>query len=498
MEQLADLIAQHFPKWAAIITESIFVLFLVLQISDDFDKVKAFIKRLFDFRRYVDKIIYAKRREQYNKVLSSREYLDWQNKILKTIYGDLIEKKNRQFKEKYPDQKNLQISITELELDNHKYQYESVTLKLNPVSYPFSGVCPKSKLNTYSDISKAGDLDIIQNFNAEVKRYYRLIKSTIRYPKRLGYMLGEITIGKTGWEVTAYTGNYENNLKTSHILEYELYLLYRKNKKNHGNIETKSKDEILEKLPIRNKIHKSFIEDKKNHDESDILISGKYRVSLLGVQMFVLVKNNSGSYDALRIRRSTDVAAKPGFLQFIPSGGFEAMNDCIDFDAQWDNYSISKAVFRELLEECFGQDEDDKLTSGNNISPERIYHNTCIKQLLQMLNENNPPARMSLLGTTMSLVSLRHELSFILCVDNPDFAAKLIGNYESKTAIHLVDIHNLERFNYWHRSEKAGKKCEGQKNTNLDDLQNLNCTSAGLFELAKESDIYKECENKCL
>jgi hypothetical protein len=186
------------------------------------------------------------------------------------------------------------------------------------------------------------------------------------------------------------------------------------------------------------------------------------------------------------------VAAKPGFLQFIPSGGFESMNDCNDFDAQWDNYSISKVLFRELLEECFGQDEDDALTSGNNISPERIYHNTCIKKLIQMLNDDNQTARMSLLGTTMSLVSLRHELSFILCVDDPDFAAKLIGNYESKTAIHLVDIHNLETFIYWHREDEAteGKKCKAKKNTNLDDLQNLNCTSAGLFELARECDIY--------
>ncbi len=34
----------------------------------------------------------------------------------------------------------------------------------------------------------------------------------------------------------------------------------------------------------------------------------------------------------------------------IPSGGFEAMNDCTDFDSQWDNYSLKKAIFRELLE----------------------------------------------------------------------------------------------------------------------------------------------------
>lgn len=47
-------------------------------------------------------------------------------------------------------------------------------------------------------------------------------------------------------------------------------------------------------------------------------------------------------------------------MQFIPSGGFEAIGDGKDFDSQWDNYSIPKSLFRELLEECFGMDEDVK------------------------------------------------------------------------------------------------------------------------------------------
>ena len=189
--------------------------------------------------------------------------------------------------------------------------------------------------------------------------------------------------------------------------------------------------------------------------------------------MFVLVKNESGSYDALRIRRSMEVAAKPGFLQFIPSGGFEAINDCNDFDSQWDNYSLKKAIFRELLEECFGQDEDDKKSSGNSVSPDRIYHNSHIKGLIKLIKEGK--AEMQLLGITESLVSLRHELSFILRVDDSDFAEMLIGNYESKTAIHL------ESKDYWTHYNSEG-----------DDLSILNCTSAGLFELARRSEPYKK------
>ena len=91
-----------------------------------------------------------------------------------------------------------------------------------------------------------------------------------------------------------------------------------------------------------------------------------------------LYSDGSESYDVLRIRRSAKVSAKAGYLQFVPLGGFEAMNDGTDFDTQWDNYSISKVIFRELLEECFGIDEDDKAFSSNTVSTDRIYHNIYI------------------------------------------------------------------------------------------------------------------------
>ena len=173
------------------------------------------------------------------------------------------------------------------------------------------------------------------------------------------------------------------------------------------------------------------------------------------------------------MRRSVNVNAKPGFIQFIPSGGFEAANDCIDLDSQWDNYSISKAVFRELLEECFGQDEDDNTISSNNISPDKLYNNKHIADLISMLNDKR--AKMQLMGTSMNLVGLRQELSFILRVDDPDFSLDFISNYESRSAIHMIDVKILEDADFWMN----------------DDLAKLNCTSAGLFELARENETYK-------
>ena len=466
MVEVINKMTQFFPG-LAVIANIIFIVFLVLQIADDYDKIMAFLKKVFDFRRHLDTLFWANKRKRYNKVLYSKDYLKWQNEIMKKIYGPLIER--------VKTEKKLDINFTSIKLEDLKEEYEAVTLRLlKPIDFPFEGVCDKQKLERKGNISEEKYANSQKKYKREVKQYYRLIRSTIRYPKRMGYMLDDNILDSNGnLEIKAYCGNYENNLKTSHILEYELYLKYCK----YGwKFKQNDREEILKKLPIRNEIHQYF---KEAGNESNVLLSGKGRASLLGVQVFVLIKNYTGKYDVLRIRRSENVAAKPGFLQFIPSGGFEAMNDCVDYDSQWDNYSLSKIIFRELLEECFGQDEDDNKINGNNISPDKIYGNTYVKEIINKLRNQNDGSKIQLLGSAMSLVGLRHELSFILKIDDPEFSTAFIGNYETKTAIHLVDIELLERKEFWME----------------DDIKKLNCTSAALFELARQSDIYKSCLN---
>lgn len=312
---------------------------------------------------------------------------------MKKIYEPLINEKNALLIEQFKGYKDVpQIAFAQVSFcEGDTKEYEAITISTKPVDFPFKDICPKDSdhLERKEKISKEKYPGIQKKYKGFIKRYYRLINQTIKYPKRLGYMLDEIIFytnndqekknNQVEWYLDSYVGNYENNLKTSHVLEYELYKLYIKDRKYHLNIKEKCGKEILKELPIRNYIHTNF------ENECDVLTSGKNRSSLLGVQVFVLIKNHSKEYDVLRIRRSENVVIKPGFLQFIPSGGFEAMNDCVDYDAQWDNYSITKAVFRELLEECFGQDEDDKRACGYNISPDRIYYNDEISKLIKKL-----------------------------------------------------------------------------------------------------------------
>ncbi len=463
MNDVINIIRDYLPFIPQFVLWCLIVLYLILQLREDGDKVKKYISVCKSRLNLAENFYWSKKRKKYDQVLSSPEFLKWQKNILDKIYSPLINQINLRF-----DGRKV-IDFTRLTIEDQTNEYESITLRLPKRDYPFEGVCPKYELDTsVVEVSKTGDRHIIDEESKKVNRYYNIIKNTIKYPKRMGYMLKQIVIDDyNNWYVKSYCGDYESNLKTSHILEYELQTTFHKNR----DIINSDRNEILKELKIRKSIHDIF-----EHEE-DVLLSGDGRLSLLGVQMLVLVKNRSGSYDALRIRRSAKVSAKSGFLQFVPSGGFEAMNDCVDFDSQWDNYSLQKAIFRELLEECFGQDEDDKKASGNNVSPDRIYHNTYIKKLLEMLKYGE--AEMQLLGTSMNLVSLRHEFSFILKIEDVDFAEMLIGNYESETAVHLVDIRNLEQYKFWNHS--------GEYN----ELEILNCTSAGLFELARESEIYQ-------
>ncbi len=486
MQQLSEVISKHTPGIATYITSIIFIIFLILNISDDFDKIKQFVKRMLNFRKHVDTLIYSNKRGKYNDTLSTYKYLDWQNKVIQKIYGVLIEEKQSEFLKNHKENDFIpSINLTKLRIGEKEETYESITLRLKPVEYPFDKICDKELLERKPNLENENS-EIKNKFKKEVNRYYRLIKQTIKYPDRLGYMLNDIVFDENEqqWHIEAHAGVYKDNIKTSHILEYELYKLYVRDVKNGLEMKEKSREEILDNLPIRKYIHDSFKNEKCDNKselqrEANVLTSGRYRESLLGVQVFVMVKNRADKYDILRIRRSTEVAAKPEFIQFIPSGGFEAANDCTDMDSQWDNYSITKSVFRELLEECFGIDEDDKNISANNVSPDKIYNNKHIIKLVKYLrNEDNDyHAYMQLMGTSMNLVGLRQELSFILKIDDPDFSLEFIGNYESKSAIHMIDVNVMEKDLFW--DEK--------------DLQLLNCTSAGLYELARQNELYKTC-----
>ena len=184
----------------------------------------------------------------------------------------------------------------------------------------------------------------------------------------------------------------------------------------------------------------------------------------------VIVKNHSGNYDILRIRRNKDVVAKPGFLQFIPSGGFESFENKDDFDTKYSNYSLSKSIFRELMEEFFGVSEEPE---EKDISSEHIYSYSQVKRLIKLIDEGK--AEFSLLRSSLSLVSFRHELSFVIKIEDEDYSNELKCNYESFSSISSISISEIKNKDFWLNF------CNDNS-----DIIKLNATSASLLNLVEE------------
>lgn len=286
-------------------------------------------------------------------------------------------------------------------------------------------------------------------------------------------MLDKLILNKddkmTGFE--SHIGTYAENVYSTHVLEYELYKLYKK-------YPNSSMDDLIKESHHRNHIHQEAISsrgtDHFKEKMKESLTDGKNRDSLLSVQMLVLLKNGD-DYNIKIIQRSSSVAIAPGCFQIVPSGGFEVFNDstagCSSYEIK-DNYSPGMAVFREYLEEIFGQEEFEGKVSGS--VSEILLKNTKIKEIEDMLHKGD--ADFLFLGSVMDLSFLRQELSFVLVIhdENYDRNNQFLGNDESSNK---QFVPNIRLSNFENEEEIWGK---------------LHGPSAAMWELFKETDLYRE------
>lgn len=427
------------------------------------------------------------RRRRYNKALSTEEYLEWQKDVLHKIYLPVIEK--------YNAISNLKCTVA----NRFGYEYDAVYFAANPVNYPFKGVAEKDKLGDFPlRVVKKGNGYKIKYDKKSVpsvaRKYYKLLKSTIHFPDNIGYMLDKITFGENSdMHFSAYPSTYLTNVYTSNAMEYELYKFYKKLKRTSGRAPSEALHgmtvaQVLKALPMRSAIHDKVIKKYAAKSDGDvtaavtkILTDGAGRASLLGVQAMVFCKNKTGGYDVLRIRRSENVDAKAGFLQFIPSGGFSALDSGIGHDTQVANFSLSKAILRELLEECFGEED---FSGRKNQSAESIYSDPVIKSL--NLLENGGKA-FSFIGTALNLANLRHELCFVLEISDFDVIDKIRSNEECDNVIQFISADRLKNEKFWIYNFGGEERCDHKK---------LNPTSAALWNLVEELQSKLQSKDK--
>ena len=404
-------------------------------------------------KQLVEKNTKAKRRRYYD-IIDSEDFVKWRDMVLKHLYG-----------EKY--------FTHEVGYDFPVYALECA----KPLPYPFNEFYNKSDIPFH--LYKKNDDELIESSldnqvcvypDKRTIRKFRKLLIKIRYPSLLGFTLDryDMSDGKIT-HVYPKLGKYSQTVDSSLILEYEMYEAYKKNK----NIAALGKN-IWELFPLRARIH-------KNHTIEDVLFSGLNRYSLLSVQGFIIFFDpevGEGEYVTLIAQRSENVTSKIGYYQFLPAGGFELFEregNC-KIDIIKDNYSLGKGFFREYLEEVFNKVEFGMVPKDGQQGLDMIMKNRDTKTITNLIKKGK--AHFELLGSAVDLVNLRHDLSFILRIDDDEFYNNIFELNEEFISAKIKQRMPLR---------KLDEKLEGE--------YKICQASVGLYNMVKKNHLYRELKD---
>ena len=376
-----------------------------------------------------------------------------------------------------------------------KYYTEAFFTEINGREYPVWIIegAPVSAARSICDFDVLSDFEHseIDRFSAEDHQFYRKFKwyeeysrildGTIRYPDRPGYMAKDLNLTEDGKleSFSARIGTYAENVYGTHVLEYELYRLF----KTFGGCDIDDPaiwENMLKQMPSRNRFHKFTIDPR----DPDFISNMKHSLthfsprtySLLSVQMLVIIKSDiTLEHQIFIAERSGKVAIAPSIYQLVPSGGFEILNDSDDgiYDSSElkSNFSAGCAVFREYLEELFNMEEFEGTGTGS--ITERLLKDRHIRDIHKLIR--NGSAHLQFLGSVIDLAGLRHELSFVLVIDDESYSEnRFIANEEFKKGRILegVTVTNFEK--------------------NKDIWEKLHGPSAGMWHLFRNTSLYQK------
>ena len=396
---------------------------------------------------------YNKKAQEFYETIRTNEYKKFEFEYLRMYYGE--EFFTRTHRGMIP------VFTIKYNSENDKY--------VDSIKY-FDGLADKENV----DFSFSVEEHQKYNTNKYYRKYSKIVGKNIKAPDRPGFMLDEIDCNEKGEMIRfrGYIGTYAENVYSNHVLEYELYKLFCMNNKSMI-----IKDKLFKKSIIRNNMHASLKRENFTDRKLEMMLKslrrGEGRQSLLSVQMIVLMRKGKDYYISI-IQRSKNVALAPGIFQLVPSGGFEILNDSLNGYSKYEiesNYSLGCAIFREYIEEIFGEPEFEGRGKGS--VNEALLKDSHICKIEEMLK--NGKAQFEFLGSVMGLAGLRHELSFALVIKDEEYSfQKFYGNEESvnRTFVSDVTLSDFEdRSDIW---------------------SSLHGPSAAMWTLFKESKIYKE------
>lgn len=332
--------------------------------------------RLFEFMRH-DPVV--KTRQEYYKGILTEDFLQWELETLKSIYSDCGEFVTV-FGKEYP----------QLIFEGSDY-----------VQFPFDALSNKGNLLPICEPIKYEECSYYEEFK-------RIVGPNVHYPNLYGFANEGLLFDEDG-RINGFLARprmYKETVFTCHILHFELWKVYQKLKSEGLRLAT------LEDLPLRKKIH-----DGKS--KRDVILTGCNRSALCDVNIALLSYDpEEEEYGIAVAERSQNVATYPGYLSFVPTGGFELfeLEKMQTEETIKKNFSIVASLYREYLEEIFNCGTSAP-TGDDDLK--RINRYQEIKLLKRGVKSGT--FRFEFLGVAYDLITLRPTFSFVLRIDDVDF-----------------------------------------------------------------------------
>jgi len=248
----------------------------------------------------------------------------------------------------------------------------------------FDGAVPKPLLE--SPIAGPSDYGRARDY---IKQLYEAPPSPIR-GEGLNYRMTGIDLAGGRPKIHGAYGWYYDNILTQYAMEWEL-------KKALLSGGAKAVEGLNRKgtLPLREAVESGC--------RGNPALSGLGRCASITISTLLVFKRRHHGVFCMIRRRSAHVGVSPNMLHVVPAGMFEAKSS-------QDPWSISTNVWRELLEEVYGEEEEQQ--TGDSKFPDRLLDKPPMPILEEMLADGS--AEFSATGLCCDWLNLRPEICTVL------------------------------------------------------------------------------------
>jgi hypothetical protein len=280
-------------------------------------------------------------------------------------------------------------------------------------------------------LAKSATLSPVEYAQARQLVEKELTQGPIKH-EGLEYCMTQVKLGGLLPRIDARFGHYYDTVLTQYAIAWELSSALKK----YGSRALDMDAQRI--LPLREAAGR----------DGNPLHFGTQRTAAISVSMLLVFERPRKGLWTVICRRSKNVAVSPGMLHVVPSGMFEAINPA-------DQWSVQDALWRELLEELYGEKEQQG--DGLPCFEDDLVNKKPIRTLTRLILEGQ--AELSITGVCGDLLNLQTEICTILFVRDASFAKNrrmkanweydLTGNPGSfGTPWNQIDI--------WMRNLKAG------------------------------------------